>query len=296
MSEDSSEAGRLLAESDLSGAAVAAAPSLLHLAAELHTARGNPALWRGTLRAVRDQMQCDGIFNLAADAPLGPDDLAALAGRVTHCATYGNDCGNGSAACQTHCASFAVHMHTAAYAVRKTLQAGLFEHLAPTWVVYRSGQVQEANLSARALLQDGEYVKVVSSKLELAGVGGGRVLRNALFKLNQPMRLAWQGLSGQPMSLLLRALPDSSYVALTALLDAPGPLVQAPLLAQQLGITRRQSELAAHLLADHTVADAARAMGISRHTANEHLAGLQQRTGTVDRKTLLALLRRASQG
>jgi DNA-binding CsgD family transcriptional regulator len=270
-------------------------PSLLHLAAELHAARGNPVLWRNTLLAVRDQMRCRSVFDLAADAPLGPDDLAALAGRATHCATYCKDCGDSAGSRPSYCADFAVHMHTAAYAVHKTLQAGLFEHLAPTWVVDRSAQVQEANLPARALVQGGDTLKVVEGRLELVGVGGARALRNALFKVDKSTQLAWNNGNNLSMSLLLRMLPDTNYVAVTALLDAPTPLERAPLLADQLGITLRQSELAAHLLADHTVADAARTMGISRRTANEHLAALQQRTGTVDRKALLALLRRVSQ-
>jgi len=36
-------------------------------------------------------------------------------------------------------------------------------------------------------------------------------------------------------------------------------------------------------------------MGISRHTANEHLAALEQRTGVPDRRGLLVILRRIAQ-
>ena len=109
------------------------------------------------------------------------------------------------------------------------------------------------------------------------------------------MRLPWKDLSGNELSFLLRAMPDSHHVSVTALLIAPSAVERAPLLAVQLGWTPRQSELAAHLPADQTLAGAARAMGISRHTANEHLAALPQRTGASDRKALLVMLRRVAQ-
>ena len=39
----------------------------------------------------------------------------------------------------------------------------------------------------------------------------------------------------------------------------------------------------------------ARAMGISRHTANEHLVAVLRRAGATDRKALMTLLQRALQ-
>lgn len=270
-------------------------PMLLQLAARLHTARANPEVWRDTLLAFRDFTQCQGVLDLAPDAPLGPDDLAALAGRLTHCATYGDECGGDASLNRAVCAAFAVHMHTAAAAAHKTLQAGLFDHLPPTWIVDRNAQVREANPAAKVLTQYGERVSLVGTRLELAGPGGARALLKALTKTGARTRLAWKDRSGKGVSFLLRALPDAAHIAVTALLDAPDPMELALALAEQLQLTPRQSELAAHLLADQTLAGAARAMGISRHTANEHLAALEQRTGVPDRRGLLVILRRVAQ-
>lgn len=271
------------------------ASQLLQLAGRLHTARANPDIWRETLLAFRDSTPCHGVLDLAPDAPLGPDDLAALAGRLTHCAAYSDECGGDASLSRALCAAFAVHMHTAAAAAHKTLQAGLFDQLPPTWIVDRNAQVREANPAAKALTQSGERVSLVGTRLELAGPGGARALLKALAKTGARTRLPWTDGNGKRVSFMLRALPDATHVAVTALLDAPDPMELALALAEQLQLTPRQSELAAHLLADQTLAGAARAMGISRHTANEHLAALEQRTGVPDRRGLLVVLRRVAQ-
>src|SRR5665647_1858202 len=167
-------------------------PMLLQLAARLHTARANPEIWRETLLAFRDCMPCAGVLDLASDAPaLGPDDLAALAGRLTHCATYGDEWGDDASLNRATCAAFAVHMHTAAAAAHKSLQAGLFDQLPPTWIVDRNAQVREANPAAKALTQSGERVSLVGTRLELAGPGGARALLKALGKAGARTRLAW---------------------------------------------------------------------------------------------------------
>ncbi|WP_296443778.1 helix-turn-helix transcriptional regulator [Rhodoferax sp. UBA5149] len=270
-------------------------PMLLQLAARLHTARANPDVWRETLLAFQDCTPCHGVLDLAPDAPLGPDDLAALAGCLTHCANYGDECGDDASLNGALCAAFAAHMHTAAAAAHKTLQAGLFDQLPPTWIVDRNAQVREANTAAKALTQSGERVSLVGTRLELAGPGGARALLKALAKAGARTRLPWTDGNGRRVSFMLRALSDATHIAVTALLDAPDPMELALALAEQLRLTPRQSELAAHLLADQTLAGAARAMGISRHTANEHLAALEQRTGVPDRRGLLVVLRRVTQ-
>ena len=283
-------------ETDWSAKPVKPVPQLLELAARLHTAHADPEIWRETLLAFRDCTRCHCVVDLANDAPpLVPDDLAALAGRLTHCATYSDERVAGAACNRANCAEFAVHMHTAALAAQRALRAGLFDYLPPTWIVDRTAQVREANVAARALTQNGGRVAMVGLRLELVGAGGARALGKALAHVSKPTRFAWKDHNGKSLSFLLRVLPDATHVAITALLDAPSPLERAPLLAEQLGLTPRQSELAAHLLADQTLSASARAMGISRHTANEHLTALQQRTGAPDRKALLVLLRRIVQ-
>jgi DNA-binding CsgD family transcriptional regulator len=269
---------------------------MLQLAARLHTAHADPDAWRSVVQVFQARAQRPCSLELTPDTPLRtPADLAALAGRMTHCASYGGACSDGESTQRPYCGVFAVLMHTAADAARKSLQAGLFEHLPPTWVVDREGFVLDCNASAKELARTGERVNVVGQRLELVGPGGARALIKALGKVSHPTRLPWKDHEGKAVSYLLRTLPESLHIAITALLDAPDPSERAALLAQQLGLTPRQSELAAHLLADKTLAGAARALGISRHTANEHLAALQQRTGAADRKDLMVLLRRIAQ-
>jgi DNA-binding CsgD family transcriptional regulator len=269
---------------------------LLQLAARLHTARADPAAWRATLQTLPAPTQFRCIMELTPDTPLRtPADLAAWAGRMTHCANYSNTCGHGGPAQRPQCEAFAVLMHTAADAARKSLQAGLFEYLPPTWIVDQEAFVLECNAAAQELARTGERVNVVGQRLELVGAGGARALHTALRMVGSPTRLPWKDLDGKGVVYLLRPLPESMHIAVTALLDAPDQSERATLLARQLGLTPRQSDLAAHLLEDKTVAGAARAMGISRHTANEHSAALEQRTGATDRKALMLLLRRSAQ-
>jgi DNA-binding CsgD family transcriptional regulator/alkylated DNA nucleotide flippase Atl1 len=236
---------------------------------------------------------CHGALDqLPEPTALTPYALAALAGQLSHCATYGDDCAHEDRAKRQRCAAFAVHMHAAAAAAHKTHKASLFDHLPATWVLDRSAQVIEVNATAKALVQAGERVTMVGSTLELVGTGGARTLQRAVAQVTTQKRLPWKDVKGNDVSFLLRALPGGKHVAVTALLDAPSAAQRAPQLAEQLGLTPRQSELAAHLLADQTLVGAARAMGISRHTANEHLVALLQRTGAPDRKALLVMLRR----
>ena len=231
-------------------------------------------------------------------AGIGPDELAALAGRISHCANFGDVCGNYHLVDEQalnirrrRCSALALHLHAAALAARKSLQAGLFEHLPPTWVLDRSGRLREANTSARELTRAGERFELRDGLLVLADPGSSRLLHKALLDASQNSRFLWQERDDLETSLLLRPLPDGLHVAVTLVPDAPSVAELASLLARHLDLTPRQSELAAYLVTDHTLAGAARAMGISRHTANEHLAALSEKVGSPDRKSLLAVLR-----
>jgi len=285
-----------LSNLDTPSSAIDESCALLQLAARLHTAHGDPHIWHTVLTTFHDQSGCHGALSqIPEPATLTPDALAALAGQLSHCATYGDDCHHQIESKRQRCAAFAVHMHTAAAAVHHAHKATLFDDLPATWLVDRNAQVYEANAAARALAESGERVTLVGKQLALVGPGGARALLKAVAKVTKPTRLPWKDIHGRDVSFLLRAQPDANQVTVTALLDAPSPSERAPLLAEQLGLTPRQGELAAYLLADRTLAGAARAMGISRHTANEHLAALEQRTGAADRKALLVILRRIAQ-
>lgn len=268
---------------------------MLQLAARLHAARGNPDAWLDVLAACRDWFDCDGMLSLAADGPhLGPNELEALAGRLTHCATYGNNCGDDDQVKRARCAALAPHVHEAAIATRKALQAALFDQLPPTWIVDHGGYLREANAAAQALTRAGERFRAVDGYFAPVAPSGAVLLRRALAEGGVDTRVSWKESDGRETTLLLRALPDSAGVALTLLPEPRGSDEVALMLAAHLVLTARQSELAAHLLTGHTLADAARVMRISRHTANEHLVAILRRVGVPDRKTLLALLRRVA--
>lgn len=270
------------------------AVQLLHLAARFHAARGDPAAWMSALEACRNWFSCVGALDHAADASLqGADELEALAGRVTHCATYGDgDCGCGTADAlkRARCAALAPQLHEAAAAHRRALRAACFELLPPTWILDSAGRVQDANAAAKKVCAARDGLAISDGRLAPDTPGGSAMLRRAMAGLGSEGRFSWLGRDGVAANLLLRPLPGG---AVTATLLA-GPLTVADMasrLAQRLALTLRQAELAAHLLAGHTLTESARAMGISRDTANEHLAALLRRTGAADRRALLVLLR-----
>ena len=277
------------------------ASRLLQLTARLHTTRASAVDWQQLLQACRDGFQCPGVLDqLLEGTAIGPDELAALAGRISHCASFGDHCSNADLADsqstdfkRQRCSAFALHLHTAALAARKSLQAGLFDHLPPTWILDRSGRQREANVSARELTRAGDRFGLRDGLLVLTDPSASRLLLKALTVVSQETRFLWQERHDLETSLLLRPLPDGLHIAVTLVQDAPGLAELAPLLASHFGLTPRQSDLAAHLLADHTLTSAAQAMGISRDTANEHLTALLRQVGAPDRKSLLPVLRRS---
>jgi DNA-binding CsgD family transcriptional regulator len=272
------------------------APTLLQLATQLHTAHADPQAWRDTLLAYRDCTPCHVMRDLTRDtSSMKPNDLAALAGRMTHCATFGDECGHDTNGHRPHCAEFAVHMHTAALAAKKTLQAGIFDCLPPTWIVESSGYVRDANAAAHALINSGERFSLIDGCLKPLAPSGAIQLRRALREVTGDTRVFWNEIDGNETALLLRKLPDHGMVAVTLQPPRRGWVEVASMLAQHLGLTPRRSELGAHLLEGHTIAHAARVMGITRHTANEHLNALLLQVGAADRKALLVLLRRVAQ-
>jgi DNA-binding CsgD family transcriptional regulator len=276
-----------------------AAVQVLQLAVRVHVAGGDPVALRATLKACSEWLGCTGVLGLLADGhPLDPDALESLAGRVTHCAAYGTDaCGGGFGdpirRRRARCAALAPHLHEAARAARNALQAMFFDQLPPIWILDRSGRVQNSNTPAKSITGADEPLAVVDGLLVPAVPGGVAHLRHTLTDLDHETRFSWPEQHGGETTLLLRPLPGGAGIAATLLREPPTAGQLAPLLAQRLKLTLRQSDLAAHLLVGQTLSDAARAMGISRHTANEHLVGLLKRVGAPDRKALVVTLRRA---
>lgn len=273
-----------------------AAPTLLQLAARLHTAHGNPQIWRETLLAFRHATQCQVVHGLVNDStPLNPDSLAALAGRLTHCATFGDECGNDSKHLRPSCAEFAIHMHTASLTAHKSLKAAMFDLFPATWIVNRCGQVLESNTAAQSLILIGEHFTISDGLLKPLASSGAFLLRRRLEDAKADTRVFWHENDGSETTVLLRMLPDPGIVAVTLKPSRCSDKEMAALLAQQLGLTPRRSELGAHLLEGHTLTEAARIMGISRDTANEHLSALLRQVGVTTRKALLQVLRNAAQ-
>lgn len=281
-------------------AAINAAMHGLQLAARLHAAGTDPAAWRLALKAISEWLGCTGLLALPCDDILfDADALELLAGRVSHCAVCGKcACSVGSVdpIRRARCAAFAPHLHEAAAEARNALHALFFDQLPPLWIVDRSGRLHDSNAPAKAVAAACQPLAVLDGLLTPNVPGGGARLRRALAEVVHETRFSWPDMLGGETTLLLRPLPAGAGLAVTLV---PGPPLAgqlAALLVQRLKLTLRQSDLAAHLLTDKTLSDAARAMGISRHTANEHLEGLLQRTDAPDRSALLIILRRAVAG
>lgn len=280
-----------------SDSATDAAVQVLRLAVRLHAAGGDPAAWRAALEACSDWLGCTGMLDPPPDGhALDPDALEALAGRVTHCAGYGSGtCGTGSGdeIRRARCRALAPHLHEAAKAARNALKAMFFDQLPPVWILDRTGRVQDNNVQAAAITAAGDPLALEQGMLAPAISGGGARLVRTLTELEQETRFSWPDRHGGETTLVLRPLPDGAGITATLLPEPPGPVELAALLARRLNLSVRQSELAAHLFAGRTLSDAARAMGISRDTGNEHLAALLRRVGAPDRNALFAVLRRA---
>ena len=272
---------------------------MLNLTARLHAARGDALAWRKVLAECTAWADCPGVLaRHGAHAPtdlVGARELEALAGRITHCAHYGvGSCGAGvDDLKRRRCAALASHIHESAIASRHALQASLFDHWPPTWIVDRSARVYEANAAATALTRAADRFVLKGGCLTTVTPGATPPLARALQALVSEARLS--GVDGQgEFTLLLRPLGDDN-VAVTLQPGLRHAAEVAELLASQFGLTRRQSHLAAHLSSGLNLLDSAREMGISRHTANEHLVEVLRKVGVGNRKRLFSVLQHAVQ-
>lgn len=271
----------------------------LQLAAGLHVAGRDPHAWRAILKECSEWLGCTGLLALpSGDSPLDADVLEVLAASVSHCAVYGYCAcgGQGDSVRRGRCAALAPHLHEVAAEARNALHALFFDLSPPTWIVDKKGRVHDSNTTAKEIAAAREPLAVVDGLLTPIVPGGAANLRRALAELVSDTRFVWPDTDGGETTLLLRHLPVGAGVAVTLLPRPPSVGQLAPCLARRLQLTVRQSDLAAHLLVGCTLSDAARAMGISRHTANEHLEGLLKRVDALDRRRLLVVLRSAVTG
>lgn len=276
------------------------AVQLLNITARFHAARGDSVAWRTTLAACRDWFHCDGVLGKVVDSDssdFGPDELDSLAGRVTHCATYGiGACAHEptNALKRLRCSALAPHLHEAANLARKDIQASVFNQLPATWILTRKGKIREANASARATTERADQFAAVEGYLSPVDAAGAKLLASTLPVVQTETPLTWSTPQGE-VNLIMRPLPNSDHVSAT-LACAPLSAAQiARILQTKFGLHTRQSELAAQLVEGLSLTDAARVMGITRNTANDHLSALTHRLGVAGRKELVLMFRRATQ-
>lgn len=273
---------------------------LLKIAAQLHAARGDSLAWRTALAACRDWFHCDGVLDEVINSDksdFGPDELDSLAGRVTHCANYGfGACAREPTHTLKHllCAALAPHLHEAANLARKDLQASVFNQLPATWILTRKGKILEANANAKAITEQAGPFTVADAHLSPTNYAGASLLASALPVVQTETFLTWSGPQGD-VNLTLQPLPNSDHVSATLACEPLSSAQIAHILQIKFGLHARQSELAGHLVEGQSLTDAARIMGITRNTANDHLSALTHRLGISDRKALVLMFRRATQ-
>lgn len=272
---------------------------LLNITARFHAARGDCEAWRATLVACSDWFQCDGVLGEVVNNDqriFGPDELDSLAGRVTHCASYGiGACAQEpkNALKRLRCSALASHLHEAANLARKDIQASVFDLLPATWILTRKGKICEANANAKAITKQADQFVSVDGYLSPADDSGAKLFLSALTAIQAETNLTWSASQGD-VNLILRLIPNSDLVSATLAASLSARQI-ALILQTKFGLHIRQSELAGHLVEGLSLTDAARTMGITRNTANDHLSALRRRLGVSDRKELVLLCRHAIQ-
>lgn len=292
----------LVAEPDTPGSAPPVgvpddASRLLELAAGLHAANGDVEAWVKAVVSCRDWFGCVDALDVGQNRPAGPEGAAALAERIARCASEGlGRCaqGEGDALKRCRCGALAPHLAESANALRRALWGSDFESGRACWILARDGRIIDANPSARRVTDDGDRLRVEDGRIVPAcGIAAAR-LPDALTELESESLFAWPGRAGGEIALRLHAKGDTVLAVLVQ--DVADAGDTAGRLGRLLGFPPRQGELAAHLVTGLSLAASARAMGISRDTANEHLRALRKRTGAADRHTLVTLLRRTLTG
>ncbi len=271
------------------------AVQLLGMAARLHSARGNCAAWHKALADCRNWFQCDGVLSELVEGDFGPEELEALAGRLTHCSNYGlGACTRGAADLfkRHHCSALAPHIHEAAIGIRQEMLASVFGHLAATWILSRAGKILEANERAKAVTDQADRFAVSEGRLLPVDAAGAKLLKLTLATINAEVPLSWSDCQGE-VNLILRPLSYRNYVSASLDDEPPNTAQITSVLRESFGLHPRQSELAANLVEGLSLSETARVMGITRNTATDHLNALMHRVGVPDRKSLLVTLRRA---
>lgn len=267
---------------------------LLELSARLHSARGDLDAWLEAVEDCRAWFGCTDALDPGERPPGGPDDIAGFAERVEQCASAGAGACGGDALKRCRCGALAPHLAASATALRDALRATAFEQGGARWILGRDGSVHAANGAARTLAATGDPLRIEGGRLVPAHGLAQTRLQGVLATIERETIFAWPHAPEREIALRLRPAGDTIHATLVQ--DGVDLGAAARRLAALLALPPRQAELAAHLVHGASVAGAARAMTISRDTANEHLLALRKRTGSADRATLVALLRRSLAG
>lgn len=279
-----------------------ASAQVLRIALMLHRASREPSTWDATLEALAEVLRCAEVFDVARRIREGGSDilgvLRELAENARHCTSTGL---GACARCGDHdkrvtCAQLVEHL---SYAVEHTDEGYLngrravrfatlddLEH--PVIVIAEDLALVYANSAGRAILDEGGVLAQRAAKLRCVDLPDSHLQRHLANLSGQESdgRASIELASGR---LRIRRLnPSTDLPTLFLLILEVATHTRAKAMAPEarrealsaLGLTPRQLELASHLLDGLTVSAAAKAMDISRATANDHLAKLFHRAGT----------------
>lgn len=164
-----------------------------------------------------------------------------------------------------------------------------------------------ANAALRRLAERGDGLLLGRTRLMAADPSADAALADATEELARadafgasPMRAITVPRAGRPRPYLVQALAigEGDWAqrgVLFVVTDPDQPAPEAPSLRRLLGLTEAEAELAAWLGRGATLAEAARARGISIETARTQLKAMLRKTGCAGQAELARLLARLGQ-
>lgn len=277
------------------------APEALLLALLIHRAARSPREWPCVLETLCSAFSHCDVFKLAAAQAGEGEALPAvrlLAKNAGACASNGEGtCGrNGGDPIRAICVALAEHLAHAAQDPNDWRHAECRMHAAcvldewqsPIIVCDSALKLLSANAAGRAAIDQGEWIAEKGGQLRIRGIRDGAL--QARFAAMREEGLSDRiGVELAVGWLRLRRVmrPDGKSEFCVLVLDSGADVRARAMPPEQrigalrsLGVTRRQAELAALLVGGASLSEAARKMGITRATANDHLTALFARSGT----------------
>jgi DNA-binding CsgD family transcriptional regulator len=147
--------------------------------------------------------------------------------------------------------------------------------------VHHSGRVEALTAPAHRWLDLGGEALVTAANAVAAAVRGNRDWSGATSRLVLP---------GSPMLSLHAAVTTADDGDVAVIVDAARPAQVAAMLVDAYALTARQREVLGLLLLGRSMAQIARALGISEHTAHDHRKAIYAAVGVSSRSELAARL------